>query len=148
MTYRNILVATDGTEFSSKALRAAADLAKALGSRLTAIHAVAADAAAPSDMSFIAEASLRDPPSRGSHGHGADEIAKEARAITREAGMECDVVVDSGSPWKAIVRVAEDRGCDLIVMATHGRGGASALLLGSETQKVLAHSKVPVLAVR
>jgi nucleotide-binding universal stress UspA family protein len=65
------------------------------------------------------------------------------------AGVACEGAVDvSPAPWEAIVRIANDRGCDAIVMASHGRGGISALILGSETTKVLTNSKLPVLVTR
>ena len=66
----------------------------------------------------------------------------------REAGVACDIVYErNDSPYESIIRVAEQNGCDLIMMASHGRKGVQALLLGSETQKVLTRSKIPVLAV-
>ncbi|MCK7468055.1 MAG: universal stress protein [Desulfosudis oleivorans] len=73
-------------------------------------------------------------------------------ALTRVAqneGVTCDVVMEtSDQPYEAIVNLAEQKGCDLIMMASHGRRGVGALLLGSETQKVLTHSKIPVLVYR
>ena len=73
-------------------------------------------------------------------------------ALTRAAqneGVACDVVLETtDQPYEAIVKVAEQKGCDLIMMASHGRRGVGALLLGSETQKVLTHSKIPVLVYR
>jgi nucleotide-binding universal stress UspA family protein len=72
-------------------------------------------------------------------------IEKEAK----KAGVECDVVYErSDSPYEVIIRVAEQKGCDLIMMASHGRRGVKALLIGSETQKVLTHSRIPVLVYR
>ena len=76
---------------------------------------------------------------------GLKEIEKSAK----EAGVVCEVIYDrNDSPYDAIIRTAEDKGCDLIMMASHGRRGVEALLLGSETQKVLTHSKIPVLVYR
>ena len=67
----------------------------------------------------------------------------------KKAGVECDVVYErSDSPYEVIIQVAEQKGCDLIMMASHGRRGVKALLIGSETQKVLTHSKIPVLVYR
>jgi nucleotide-binding universal stress UspA family protein len=67
----------------------------------------------------------------------------------KDAGVDCDVICEKNdSPYQAIIRVAQQRGCDLIMMASHGRKGVDALLLGSETQKVLTHSKIPVLVSR
>jgi nucleotide-binding universal stress UspA family protein len=67
----------------------------------------------------------------------------------KEAAVPCDTVQEkSDQPYAAIIEAAQARGCDLIIMASHGRAGISALLLGSETQKVLTHSKIPVLVYR
>jgi nucleotide-binding universal stress UspA family protein len=67
----------------------------------------------------------------------------------QDAGVACEVVTESDdSPYEAIIRVAEQKGCDLIMMASHGRSGVKAILIGSETQKVLTHSKIPVLVYR
>jgi nucleotide-binding universal stress UspA family protein len=72
-------------------------------------------------------------------------IEKEAG----ETGVACEVFYEKNdSPYEAIIRVAEQKGCDLIMMASHGRRGVGALLLGSETQRVLTHSKIPVLVYR
>ena len=68
---------------------------------------------------------------------------------TKDAGVSCETIqVESGQPHQAILAAAEDKGCDLIAMASHGRRGMSAILLGSETVKVLTHSKIPVLVFR
>jgi nucleotide-binding universal stress UspA family protein len=73
----------------------------------------------------------------------------EASEIVRKLGVEATTLhMEDDAPYRAIIRMAEDHCCNLIVMASHGRGGVSALLLGSETMKVLAHSNIPVLVVR
>ena len=73
-------------------------------------------------------------------------VAAEAAAA---AGVPCETVyLTHDRPWEAIIETAEQRGCDLIVMASHGRAGVSAVVLGSETNKVLTHSKIPVLVCR
>jgi nucleotide-binding universal stress UspA family protein len=70
-------------------------------------------------------------------------------AYAGRAGVACDrVIADDGAPYEGIVATAADRACDLIVMASHGRRGIKGLLLGGETQKVLLHSKIPVLVYR
>jgi nucleotide-binding universal stress UspA family protein len=67
----------------------------------------------------------------------------------KKAGVACAIVCErSDYPYEVIIRVAEQKGCDLIMMASHGRRGVGAVLLGSETQKVLTHSKIPVLVYR
>ena len=79
----------------------------------------------------------------------ADEKLAVVERLAREAGVQVETVRQSNDhPWEAIVHTAKDKKCDLIVMASHGRRGVSALVLGSETQKVLTHSTVPVLVVR
>lgn len=145
MTFRHILVATDGSELSDRALDTAASLAKSLGARLTAVHAI--EVPRPSDMSFVDELPTSEESVSGER-RVAGEIKRNVESRARDAGVECSVVLAEGTPWKVIVRVAEEKQCDLIVMATHGRTGLGAVLLGSETQKVLAHTKLPVLACR
>ena len=71
------------------------------------------------------------------------------RKLAGEAGVACETVCESGDhPYEVIVAAASKRGCDLIVMASHGRRGVTGFLIGSETQKVLTHSRIPVLVVR
>jgi nucleotide-binding universal stress UspA family protein len=79
----------------------------------------------------------------------ADQYLKVIRTAASEAGVACDTVsVTSDHPFEAIINMANQIGCDLIVMASHGRRGMRGLLLGSETHKVLTHSKIPVLVYR
>ena len=83
---------------------------------------------------------------------GRENAKVHLAALTKGAQNEavaCNVVMEtSDQPYEVIIRVAEQKGCDLIMMASHGRRGVGALLLGSETQKVLTHSKIPVLVYR
>mgnify|MGYP003339155330 CR=1 FL=1 len=80
---------------------------------------------------------------------GASAISCQPKRRLRAAGVPCESILEtSSSPYRAIVETAEACGCDLIVMASHGRRGLSAMLLGSETQKLLTHTKIPVLVVR
>lgn len=79
----------------------------------------------------------------------ADEKLSVIQRLAEEAGVQVETVRQSNDhPWEAIVQTAKDKNCDLIVMASHGRRGLSAMILGSETQKVLTHSTIPVLVVR
>jgi nucleotide-binding universal stress UspA family protein len=79
----------------------------------------------------------------------ADKALEPLIAASKQARVRCDTrTVLTGEPWRAILRTARSRGCDAIVMATHGRGALANLVLGTETGQVLAHSKVPVLVVR
>lgn len=148
--YNHILVPTDGTRLSAKAIKAAIKLAAALGARLTTLHVIApyvfvvyTDA--------LAYAPIESDPKqykRLTEKYAKALLAKtEAQAHT--GGVMCTgTFVTSALPWEGILKVARLRGCDAIVMASHGRSGLTGLLLGSETTKVLTHSKLPVLVVR
>jgi nucleotide-binding universal stress UspA family protein len=145
--FRNILVPTDGSEQSQAAVRAAAELAKVHGARLTGVHVI------PDYHLLIAYEGAFDPITE-------ERIEEEAKAraasylryvedVASRAGVPCQTVCEtSDHPYDAILRTAEARGCDLIVMTSHGRKGLAAVLLGSETRKVLTHARVPVLVVR
>ena len=79
----------------------------------------------------------------------AVSVLNRAADAAKQAGVPCDTIqVENGRPYQAIIAAASDRGCDLIVMASHGRGGLSAVVLGSVTNKVLTHTKTPVLVYR
>ena len=147
--YKHILVATDGSKLSLKAVKTAAALAANLGARLSGFYAM------PSYVPPIyGEAALFIPEMTAKGFKAAVEReAQAALAAATKIADEVDVVlnpvkVTDPQPWSAIVKAAHSKKCDLIVMASHGRRGLSGLLLGSETTKVLTHSKVPVLVVR
>ena len=146
--YKHILVATDGSRLSGKAVAHAIALAHALGAKLTAFYA-----SLEYPMPAYADGVVYDPISRKEYaeickkeaGKVLDPIALKAKAA-RVAFDGAHAI--SPAPWEAILAAARKNKCDMIVMASHGRRGVSALLLGSETQKVLAHSKLPLLVVR
>jgi nucleotide-binding universal stress UspA family protein len=144
--YKHILLPTDGSELSTLAVRDGIRLAKSLGARVTALHAT--------PQVYPSKMLVREMRERSSEyvKQMEEEAARVLGAIAeaaREAGVSCDTLHRaSDSPWDEIIKVATDQGCDLIVMASHGRHGVSALLLGSETTKVLTHSKIPVLVRR
>ena len=147
--YKHILVATDGSKLSQKALKTAARLAASVGARLSAVYVM------PEYLPPVyGEASLYVMPTAPRNYKAA--MDKEAKAALAVAEIEADtakvpfaaVKTTNAQPWDAIIRTARAKKCDLIVMASHGRSGLSGLLLGSETTKVLTHSKVPVLVVR
>jgi nucleotide-binding universal stress UspA family protein len=148
--FRHILVPTDGSAASNRAVALAIDLARASRGRITAMHVVASlpktdylDAITPypelySPGQLNAEAESRSKAL-------LEKVAGKAKA----AGVACQALTDkSGTPWKAIIRAAKSKDCDVVVMASHGRRGLEAVILGSETHKVLTHSKVPVLVCR
>ena len=146
--YKQILVATDGSKLSAKAIAQAIDLAQTLGAKLTAFYA-SPDYPLPAYADGVAY----EPMSRKEY---AAMCKKEAAAIldavalkAESAGLEFNTAhAIATAPWEAILAAARKNKCEAIVMASHGRSGISALLLGSETQKVLTHSKLPVLVVR
>ena len=147
--YKHILVPTDGTRLSDKAIRSAAKLAGIVGARITGLHVVPPYNLAISGYE-IAPAVVFSP---AEYSNVMAKASKEALAKIEKAARAAGVTsitisVTDERPWEAIVRAARTRKCDLIVMASHGRRGLSGLLLGSETTKVLTHSKVPVLVVR
>ena len=147
--FKHILIPTDGSELSAKAARQAVMLAKAVGAEVTGFYA------APdydNTAYFGAGYTLRVP-SPKDHAELSQKQAREyLSTIEVEAGIEkvpCAVFHEvSDSPYEAIIDAAKKKKCDLIVMASHGRRGLSALVVGSETHKVLIHSKIPVLVCR
>ena len=146
--YGNILVATDGTRLSAKAVSHAVALAKALGARVTAFYA-----SPDYPLPVYAEGVIVEPMSRREYAatckDEADRILGAIAAKAKSARIRFEAVhAVNSTPWRAILAAARKHRCDAIVMASHGRRGVSALLLGSETQKVLTHSKIPVIVVR
>ena len=146
--YRNILVATDGSRLSAKAVSHAIALARALGAKLTGVHA-SPDYPVPA----YADGVMYEPVSPKEYAamckKEADRILSAVGAKAQAAGIRFTAAqAIAAAPWEAILATARKQRCDAIVMASHGRRGVSALLLGSETQKVLTHSKLPVIVVR
>lgn len=146
--YQKILASTDGSVFSNKALSTAARLAHALGAKLLVLH-VRSPMDVPHHVQGGAVNTLGEKKIM-------QEIEDEERMLldaSLEIASSNGVVAETAFvadevPYHAIVRTARDQGCDLIVMASHGRRGIAGLLLGSETQKVLTHTSIPVLVVR
>ena len=147
--YKHIMVPVDGSELSLKALPQAAALAKAVGAKVTLITVVShfhSRVTAPLTAEIVHELErVRDEEAR----KPADKLHAELVAQTKSGGVDCESLVVLGdNVYAEIIEKAEARGCDLIVMASHGRRGLDAVLVGSETTKVLTHSKIPVLIVR
>lgn len=148
MPYQHLLVPSDGTPLSERALGQALALAKALGARLTLLHVQP-----PLPVSLVGMGEMLDPATVESLALLAEResrrIVEAARARALQDGLEIQTeVLKQDLPHRGIVDTAQRLGCDLIVMASHGRRGLSSLLLGSETQRVLLHASVPVLVVR
>ena len=143
--YKNILIPTDGSELSLKAVQQGIALAKLIKAKVTALTV-----RAPL-REFVAEGVAFPVPDnyKKAYVQEVDRHLDAARKEALAAGVTCDgLQVESDEPWKAIIATAKTQGADLIVMASHGRRGVSALVLGSETQKVLTHSDIPVLVFR
>ena len=146
--FRRILVPTDGSELSNKAVEAAIALAKDNGASIVALN-VQAEYRPP----VVAEVPVGDIYSREEYEAGATRVSEkllgDVAAKAKADGVEVKQLSQrASSPWETIIKAARDEGCDLIFMASHGRRGMAGLLLGSETQKVLTHCKVPVLVYR
>jgi nucleotide-binding universal stress UspA family protein len=147
--YKHILVPTDGSKLSEKAIKIAARFAAASGARITAIYVV------PEGVPTLFS---------GEKLYGSGVLGRQYRELVKSEANKALAVVEieaeiagvpyasvravAESPWRAILRAARSRHCDLIVMASHGRSGVKALALGSQTTRVLAHSKIPVLVCR
>ena len=143
--FKHILVPTDGSQLSSDTAKRAIAFAKETHAKVTFFFAKP-----DYPVAFYGEGALIDPTTPDKFAEMAEQQAKEILA-GHEAAAKAEGV-ESGSlssvsdiPYEAIIAAAEESGADLIFMASHGRRGISGLLLGSETQKVLTHSKIPVL---
>ena len=130
--YRHILIATDGLELAERAVTHGLSLAKFVGAKVTVI--------------IVAEAFAKY--TEQIKKQNASVLDRAANAA-KQAGVPCDTVqVQHVQPYEAIIATATDRGCDLIVMGSHGRSGLSAVVRGGVTNKVLTYTKVPVLVVQ
>jgi len=150
MHYKHILFAADGSEQSRKAEKECIAFAGSIGAKVTVLHVIShyhlqvRSWAVPKTMLTKIEVE---------HEQEAKKTANEMVATLvkdfKSSGIECEgEVVVGDEPYAEIIRGAQSRKCDLIMMASHGRRGIDALLLGSETTKVLTHSPMPVLVVR
>lgn len=144
--YRNILIPTDGSELAEKAVAHGLSLAKAVGAKVTAVtvsEPFPRYAAAP-NVAEYAQADYQ----KDTEALAAKALAAVAAAAER-VGVACKTLhVEQGQVYRGILDAAATEGCDLITMASHGRHGVAALVIGSETQKVLTHSTIPVLVCR
>ena len=144
--YKKILLPTDGSPLSAAAIAQGVALAKAMGAKVVGMtvsapfHTFALD---PMMVSDTKETFKKDCEERAAKYLGA------IKTVASAAGVPCEVThVHAEHPYEGIIDTAKRAGCDLIFMASHGRKGAAALILGSETVKVLTHSKIPVLGCR
>jgi nucleotide-binding universal stress UspA family protein len=144
--FQQILLPTDGSDLSERAVLAGLSFAKEIGAQVIGLtvrpefHTFTYNA----DMIEDTEAEFDS-----STEQQATKILAFIGDAARSAGVQCSLVQSvSDDPYEAILQTAKERKCDLIIMASHGRRGVKAVLLGSETQKVLVHSDIPVLVYR
>jgi len=144
--YKTILVPTDGSALSDKAIRTAVEFAQLTGARLVGVSV-----AEPYPYSPMSEGAITIDAS--AYQEKMTDIAKLNVQKIADAASAANVICEthvrqSFSPYEEIIDVANLQGCDIVIMASHGRTGLNKLFLGSETQKVMAHSMLPVLVIR
>jgi len=146
--FRQILVPTDGSQLSSDTVKRAISFAKESGASITFFYAKP-----DYPIALYGEGALIDPTTPDQFAEMAEKQAKEileqCKNLSAEAGVTSTSISETSDvPWESIIKAANDSACDLIFMASHGRRGLSGFVLGSETQRVLTHSKIPVLVYR
>ena len=146
--YKHILIPTDGSELSDKAVAAGIDYARETGARVTLFTAVP-EYEVPNEAAVMARQviSIEEHDRRAER--QAREILDRAAQRARDAGVDCSTdFAQSDHPYEAIIAAANGRGCDAIFMSSHGRTGLSRMWHGSETEEVLTHSSIPTLVYR
>ena len=145
--YRRILIPTDGSDLCRNAAEKGIEFARETNAEVVVFHAVPATSymlyteSGPSDL--MVEQFEKEARARG------ERLTSELADLANKAGVEAETLcLANDHPWEGIIEAANSKHCDLIFMASHGRKGLSALLLGSETTKVLTHSKIAVLVYR
>lgn len=148
--YKHIMLPFDGSELSLKAEEQCIAFAKSIGARVTVMHVVSVfHVPAPAGLSPEPVLAKIERQHEEEAVQLAHKMIAEVKTHAKAVGVECaGVVVVADNPHDEIIKNAKKHGCDLIMMASHGRRGLDAILLGSETVKVLTHSKIPVLVVR
>ena len=146
--FKHFLVPTDGSDLSSDTVNRAVTFARECGAKITFFFAKP-----DYPIAFYGEGALINPTTPEKFTEMAEKQAQEILSRATKTANDAGDVNDSVStvsdiPYVSIIEAATNAGCDLIFMASHGRRGFSGLLLGSETQKVLTHSKIPVLVYR
>lgn len=144
--FKHILIPTDGSELSNIAIVNGVKFAKEINAKITGITVTT-----PFHIFALEALQVGDTAER--YGTDVAAIATRNLNVLKEAaataGVECELVHRSSEhPYEEIVATAQERGCDVIFQASHGRRGVRALIVGSETNKVLTHSKIPVLVYR
>ena len=144
--FKNILIPTDGSDLAAKAVEQGVLFAKEIGAKITAVTVTE-----PFHLLSVEPSQLEYTPieyEKHSKAH-AEKVLGVVSTAAKSAGVVCETLhVEHDQIYQAIIDAAEARRCDLIVMASHGRRGVAAVVLGSETVKVLTHSRIPVLVYR
>ena len=141
--FKHILIPTDGSALSERAVDGAVHLAAEMQARATLLAVTE-----PFHLSGSWPEVSADEYAAWAQQRGQERVASGV-ALARTLGVTCEpLIVEHEEPYAAIIDAARSLGCDLIAMASHGRRGLSAVVLGSETQKVLTHSRIPVLVLR
>ncbi|MEP6484568.1 MAG: universal stress protein [Rudaea sp.] len=144
--FKHILLPTDGSKLSERSVREGIRMAKQLNASVTALHVVPKAHAYDYSMGLMMESAADVEKDRDAR---AEDYLRFVKKTAAGANVKCETLhVASDQPYKEIIKTAGKKACDLILMASHGRRGIEGLLLGSETQKVLAHSTLPVLVYR
>jgi nucleotide-binding universal stress UspA family protein len=146
--FKKILLPTDGSALSKKAIRKGVAFAKSIGAKVVGFHAKPLANFVYHGESMAVVPGLLEAQQAGID-RAAQKFIAEIDKVARKEGVPCECLsVENNSPYEAIIGAAKNKGCDLIVMASHGRRGLAGLVLGSEANKVLTHSKIPVLVMR
>jgi nucleotide-binding universal stress UspA family protein len=144
--YTNILIPTDGSELAGKAVQHGIALAKWIGAKVTALTVLPPFHVFTTDTQMLEDTPAQYKARMQKH---AEKTLSAVAQAAQAAGVASETAhVEHEHPYQAIIDTAASKGCDLIVRASHGRHGISAIVLGSETVKVLTHSKIPVLVHR
>jgi nucleotide-binding universal stress UspA family protein len=144
--FKHILIPTDGSDLSRKAVLYGVQLAKSCGATVTSLTVTDPYRAATMDAVLIP---IDEQDYEEASRQMSERAMEQVKMAAEAAGVKCETVREvHDQAYRAIIDAAHSLGCDLIVMASHGRRGISALLLGSETVKVLTHSTIPVLVYR
>lgn len=144
--FKHLLLPTDGSELSEVAIRLGIEFAKATKAKITGFYVI------PEFHIFTYRTEMLED-TRERYANDCQVHAAQYLGVIERAAKEAGVPAETANaihdhPYEAIIKAAQERGCDLIVMASHGRRGVQGVLLGSETQKVLTHSQIPVLVCR
>jgi nucleotide-binding universal stress UspA family protein len=144
--FKHILLPTDGSELSEAAIQKGTQFAKSINAKVTGFHVILPFHIFTLHMERLGD--TKEEYERQSKGK-AEQFLGVIKQAAEKAGVSCDTDhVTSSHPYEVIIKAAEKKGCDLIMMASHGRRGLQGLLIGSETQKLLTHTKIPVLVFR